>query len=177
MAQPHRGTASPLTVLKPSRKSTGSSSAPVLRALASTGAMMPRHSSRCSRMISPMLLKSRSASTCSEAVAAWGWHLTLPRPAVVPAPTWGSPSLQPHHSPHRAAPTPAGSAGSKGRAAGTERELVGCSHSPGPRRGTTITITHIGDDFELADVGGLRVQQLPDGFLLVALPARQGLWG
>lgn len=42
----------------------GSSSAPVWRALASAGAMTLRHNSRCSRMISPMLLKSRSASTC-----------------------------------------------------------------------------------------------------------------
>lgn len=30
--------------------------------------------------------------------------------------------------------------------------------------------THVCDDFELADVGSLGVQQLPDGFLLVALP-------
>lgn len=69
---PHRGMASPLTILKASRKSMGSSSAPVRRALASTGAMTLRHSLQCSRMISPMLLKSRSASTCGGEVGSAG---------------------------------------------------------------------------------------------------------
>lgn len=43
--------------------------------------------------------------------------------------------------------------------------------SPLARHGTAAAGTHVSDDFELADVGGLGVQQLPDGFLLVALPA------
>lgn len=73
---PHHGMVSPLTILKPSRKSVGSSSALVCRALASTGAMTLRHSLQCSRMISPMLLKSRSASTCGDEVGSAGkWHL------------------------------------------------------------------------------------------------------
>lgn len=58
----------------------GSSSAPVRRALASTEAMTLRHSLQCSRMISPMLLKSRSASTCGDVVgSAEEWPL---RPAA-----------------------------------------------------------------------------------------------
>lgn len=37
--------------------------------------------------------------------------------------------------------------------------------------------TYIGDDAQLLDVGGLRVQQLPDRLLLVELPPRQRLRG
>lgn len=64
---------------------------------------------------------------------------------------------------------------------GQSGEPMGCSRGPQPpaavQHSTAAAGTHIGDDFELADVGGLSVQQLPDGFLLVALPARQGLPG
>lgn len=60
---------------------------------------------------------------------------------------------------------------------GESGEPVSCSHSPHPQHSAAAASTHIGDDFEVPDVGGLCVQQLPDGFLLVALPARQDLPG
>lgn len=162
--------------MKPSRKSTGSSSAPVRRALASAGAMTLRHSSRCSRMISPTLLKSRSASTCvARRVAAWGRHphrAGAARPRSPPGPT--APPLTSQSSPDSCR-----FSRQQRKSCGTEQGAVGCSHSLGPPlwHGATGASTHVRDDLELADVGGLSVQQLPDGFLLVGLPARQGLRG
>lgn len=190
-AAPRHGTGSPLTALKPLRKSTGSSSALVRRALSSTGAMTLLHRLRCSWMISLMLPKSRSASTCGvggelhkarhHGLGPNPMHpchvLPSPRPpAVIPDPAHPHPAAVPltsHSSPDscRFSRQQRKSCGDRagarwGRAAAAQ------GTSPAGSRGT-----HVGDDFELADVGGLGVQQLPDGFLLVALPARQGLRG